>query len=333
MLSRSSFVTLGRDAFGRRLAEHVARRRIGSSRPRPTPPFCHAIPSYSQSVVVLHRDVVIEAACTATSSSSAAMRFCIQERSSTDASSRLAERSTSRDFAITRDGVESHRDFTFDARSNGTSTSYVLDYRIVREHPSPPFLLPGLYGIRIPAYDRSDGLSLPFGPTITSRHRLRRDRSDRHLPVEHRRIRSVCRWRVRIRSPRACTPFVGRTTLSERRLDLVGPRELRGGARPRSRHAQLLSRRPCRSHAASRSSRASTIEFAPFCRACAPSAIAPSAPTHLPAEARGASLVGTTVDRMLSSESTVVPRATYSSVLLGASVRLGVASACARHST
>jgi hypothetical protein len=37
----------------------------------------------------------------------------------------------------------------------------------VRLRPSPPVSFPGVYGIRIPSYDRSDGLSLPFGPTIS----------------------------------------------------------------------------------------------------------------------------------------------------------------------
>ncbi len=31
----------------------------------------------------------------------------------------------------------------------------------------PTFSLPGVYGVRIPAYDRVNGLSLPFGPTIS----------------------------------------------------------------------------------------------------------------------------------------------------------------------
>jgi hypothetical protein len=67
-------------------------------------------------------------------------------------------------LAIARGGVESHRDFTFETRRTGVG--YLLDYRLMREHPSPPLSLPGVYGVRIPMYDRSNGLSLPFGPMI-----------------------------------------------------------------------------------------------------------------------------------------------------------------------
>jgi hypothetical protein len=68
-------------------------------------------------------------------------------------------------LAIVRGGVQSHRDFTFELE--GTATGYALDYRVLRANPSPLFSLPGIYGIRIPTYDRVDGLSIPVGPTIT----------------------------------------------------------------------------------------------------------------------------------------------------------------------
>jgi hypothetical protein len=68
-------------------------------------------------------------------------------------------------LAIVRGGVESHRDFTYEVHS--TSAGYVLDYRATREHPSQTSTLPGLYGLRIPTYDRADGLSLAFGPSFT----------------------------------------------------------------------------------------------------------------------------------------------------------------------
>ena len=68
-------------------------------------------------------------------------------------------------LAITRGGTESHQDFTYDVepRANG----YTLDYRPIRLTESPPFSLPGIYGMRIPTYDRIDGLSLTVGPSIT----------------------------------------------------------------------------------------------------------------------------------------------------------------------
>lgn len=68
-------------------------------------------------------------------------------------------------LAFTRGGVESHQDFTYDVQS--TSSGYTLDFRPIRLTQSPPFSLPGIYGIRIPTYDRIDGLSLTVGPLIT----------------------------------------------------------------------------------------------------------------------------------------------------------------------
>lgn len=68
-------------------------------------------------------------------------------------------------LAIVRGGSESHRDFTYDVQT--TSSGYALSYRIIREHPSPVFSLPGIYGLRIPSYDRVNGLSVPIGPSFT----------------------------------------------------------------------------------------------------------------------------------------------------------------------
>lgn len=67
-------------------------------------------------------------------------------------------------LAMVREGLESHRDFTFDAVP--TATGYALDYRPLRGPPSPVLSLPGIYGVRIPTYDRSDGVSLAFAPLI-----------------------------------------------------------------------------------------------------------------------------------------------------------------------
>jgi hypothetical protein len=67
-------------------------------------------------------------------------------------------------LAVVREGLESHRDFTFDVTQ--TATEYVLDYRALRGRPTPVVTLPGLYGVRLPNYARSDGLSLPFAPLI-----------------------------------------------------------------------------------------------------------------------------------------------------------------------
>jgi len=59
----------------------------------------------------------------------------------------------------------SFRDNTFIATP--TADGYRLDYRSLRERPSPPLLLPGIYGLRMPTYDRVNGVSIPFGPAFS----------------------------------------------------------------------------------------------------------------------------------------------------------------------
>ena len=68
-------------------------------------------------------------------------------------------------LAFVGGGIQSFRDdgFTVERRADG----YQLTYRSMREVPSPPLLFPGVYGLRIPSYDRVNGLSLPFGPALT----------------------------------------------------------------------------------------------------------------------------------------------------------------------
>lgn len=68
-------------------------------------------------------------------------------------------------LAFVRGGTESHRDFTYEVQA--TASGYALSYRVLRVHPSPVFSLPGIYGLRIPTYDRADGLSLPVGPAFS----------------------------------------------------------------------------------------------------------------------------------------------------------------------
>ncbi|HEY2376224.1 MAG TPA: polymer-forming cytoskeletal protein [Gemmatimonadaceae bacterium] len=156
----------GPGSFGHRLAEMFAspHRLIG---PAATPAILPRDSAYAQTVVVLHRDVVIEGRVhgdVIVVGGDAFLRpgAVVDGRVIAVGGAVYESR-----LAITRNGVESHRDFTYDARTNGTSEGYLLDYRLVREHPSSPLSLPGVYGVRIPGYDRSDGLSLPFGPTIS----------------------------------------------------------------------------------------------------------------------------------------------------------------------
>jgi len=59
-------------------------------------------------------------------------------------------------------GVMSLRDETYAVDSS--KGQYLLDYRNLRvEDEDPRFRLAGVYGVRIPAYDRVDGVSLPVG--------------------------------------------------------------------------------------------------------------------------------------------------------------------------
>jgi hypothetical protein len=70
-------------------------------------------------------------------------------------------------LAVVRGGTRSFRDNTFDAFQ--TAQGLALDYRAVGRRDTREFILPGLYGIRIPSYNRVNGLSLPFGPTFIIR--------------------------------------------------------------------------------------------------------------------------------------------------------------------
>jgi hypothetical protein len=62
-------------------------------------------------------------------------------------------------------GIQSHRDDGFTVTKSGGD--YTLAYLSLREGASAPLLFPGVYGLRIPTYDRVNGLSLPFGPVLS----------------------------------------------------------------------------------------------------------------------------------------------------------------------
>jgi hypothetical protein len=116
-------------------------------------------------------------------------------------------------LAVVGGGQLSYRDHTYDAvRLAGGG--YALDYRTFDLAPQRVVQLPFPYGFRIPSYDRVDGLSLPFGPTITiDTGRLVLDpvityRS--HLGAVDPSVRAVAR---RGRRDEA-TLAVGRTTLT-----------------------------------------------------------------------------------------------------------------------
>ena len=67
-------------------------------------------------------------------------------------------------LAVVRGGLFAYRDHTFDATR--TASGWDLTYRLIdAPRPTGPYL-PLLYGFRIPTYDRSNGLSVPFGPVF-----------------------------------------------------------------------------------------------------------------------------------------------------------------------
>lgn len=70
-------------------------------------------------------------------------------------------------LAIVRGGRHAFRDMTYVVTERGDSL--LLDYRTLGIIDRRVVWLPGAFGIRIPLYDRANGLSVPFGPTIAWR--------------------------------------------------------------------------------------------------------------------------------------------------------------------
>jgi hypothetical protein len=68
-------------------------------------------------------------------------------------------------LAIVRGGSESYRDVTFDVSES--PGRYELSYRALLAYPSPPVTFPGLYGLRLTTYDRSNGVSVPVAPFVS----------------------------------------------------------------------------------------------------------------------------------------------------------------------
>jgi hypothetical protein len=73
-----------------------------------------------------------------------------------------------------RGGAFAFREFTYRATVLAGGV-IALDYELTDVRDTRVVTLPGFYGVRIPAYDRADGLSLPVGPTLsfdTARYEL-----------------------------------------------------------------------------------------------------------------------------------------------------------------
>lgn len=63
-------------------------------------------------------------------------------------------------------GLYANRDFTYRITELPDGTM-VLDYEPLEVRDVRLVSFPGFYGVRIPTYDRTNGVSLPFGPTFT----------------------------------------------------------------------------------------------------------------------------------------------------------------------
>ena len=71
-------------------------------------------------------------------------------------------------------GIFSFREFTYRVTALPDGT-LALDYELTEVRDTRVVTLPGFFGVRIPSYDRTNGLSLPFGPTLafdTARYEL-----------------------------------------------------------------------------------------------------------------------------------------------------------------
>lgn len=61
-------------------------------------------------------------------------------------------------------GAAVYGDFTYDIVA--IPGGYALTYRTFAERPQPTVTLPGIYGLRLPTYDRTNGLSLAVAPLL-----------------------------------------------------------------------------------------------------------------------------------------------------------------------
>jgi hypothetical protein len=68
-------------------------------------------------------------------------------------------------LAVIDGGIVAHREFTYDITP--ATNGFSLKYRSFLDTSVPVFSLPVFFGLRVPGYDRSSGLSLPFSPRIS----------------------------------------------------------------------------------------------------------------------------------------------------------------------
>lgn len=68
-------------------------------------------------------------------------------------------------LALPLNQPQSFRDNTFVIAS--TPSGYELTYRSLYADATPPLTFPGVYGLRVPSYDRVNGVSVPVGPAFS----------------------------------------------------------------------------------------------------------------------------------------------------------------------
>lgn len=133
--------------------------------PGPTSALLPRDSAYAQTVIVLERDAIIEARVHGDVIVVGADAFLHPGAAVDGRVVAIGGGVYESRLAIVRGGVESHRDFTFAIQT--TLGGYALDFRPLRITRASPVTLPGIYGLRIPTYDRVDGLSLAYGPMFT----------------------------------------------------------------------------------------------------------------------------------------------------------------------
>lgn len=69
-------------------------------------------------------------------------------------------------LGVVSGGTASYRDNTFAIVRDGDT--WRLSYQSEYADASPPLLFPGVFGVRMPTYDRVNGLSVPFGPAFSA---------------------------------------------------------------------------------------------------------------------------------------------------------------------
>ena len=118
-------------------------------------------------------------------------------------------------LAIVAGGRTAYRDETFDVTP--VDGGFALDYRSLVQREHQRFSLPLLFGLRIPTYDRVNGLTLPYGPLISL------DTGDVEIEptITYRTHLGTVDPAVRVTAQRGrrtrFDAFAGRTTLSNDR--------------------------------------------------------------------------------------------------------------------